>query len=111
MLHDFFESAHIMTETHSVDAYGANQSTYAQGRKISVGFTRKSSTEIRAADKDAVKETWCILTDINVTLAQNDVVKRDATGTLFRVTGINADRQTPRTAEVHFRIVDAEVIA
>lgn len=107
MLSDFMEKAHIMTRTDEPNAYGGQKHTWAQGAAIDAGFVLKNGSEVGEA-KDAVLTNWTILCGTDVWLRQNDVVKRDATGTIFRITGI--DRKIPECAEMQFQRFDAEVI-
>ena len=110
MLSDFLESAHIMTKSTEQDGYGGVTTTWTEGAAIKAGFVRNNSTEARIAEKNGVKAIWTIVHSDLLDFWQNDCIKRDKTGELFRITGNSRDMETPAVSEMKFRQVGAEVI-
>ena len=110
MLTDFFENAHIMDKTTVSDGMGGATTQWHDGAMIRVGFSANRSTEARIAEQNGIKALWTIVHTDMLEFRQNDVIRRDKTGQLFRITGNSIDMHTPPMADVQFMQVSAEVI-
>ncbi len=110
MLSDFFVAFNLQSRTPSPDGFGDVIWTYADAVPFMAGISTNSSSEAQIAYKNGLKTIYTIVCRKNLTLRQEDVVKRMSDGKLFRITSNAVDMETPNKAVESYWQVTAEVI-
>lgn len=110
MLSDFFIPFNLQSRTPAPDGFGDVIWTYADAVPFMAGISTNSSDEAQIAYRNGLKTIYTIVLRKNLTLRQEDVVKRVTDGKLFRITSNAVDMATPAKANESYWQVTAEVI-
>ena len=100
--------SHIMDKQTIPDGRGGVITVYVEGAPIDVAYSFDDSTESRIASQEGVDNRYTLSTKKSIVLQYHDVVKRDKDGKIFRVTSDGDDNETPATAALNLRQVEAE---
>lgn len=100
----------FINKTHIRDADGNPAVTWTESEVIFKAALRfDNSIQAKRAQAEGVEDLYTIITDKNIDLEYNDVVKRLKDGTTFRVTTSGKDNKTPASAGLNMRAVSAKV--
>ena len=110
MLSDFFVDCCMMDKRTVADGFGGITTEWVDGAEFSAGITRVSSNEAMIAYQNGLKVMYNVVFDENITLTQNDRIKRLNDGLVLRITSASRDMTTPAVSEVKYSQVSAEVI-
>lgn len=108
LIYAAMETSHIMDKTTAPDGYGGVKTTYTEGAQIDVAYSIDSSTESRVAAQQGTDNRYTLYTKKSVLLRFPDIVRRDRDGKTFRVTSDGDDKQTPNSAALNLRSVEAQ---
>ena len=108
LVYSAMEASNIMDKTTTKDEYGSVATVWVEGAEIEIAYSIDSSTEARVAAQQGAKNRYTLFTRKAIVLRFNDVVKRARDGKTFRVTSDGDDMQTPETAALDLRAVEAE---
>ena len=100
--------SHIMDKQTIPDGRGGVITVYVEGAPIDVAYSFDDSTEARISTHEAVNKSYTLSTKKTIVLQYHDIVKRDKDGKIFRVTSDGDDNETPATAALNLRQVEAE---
>lgn len=108
LLDDSMVSCVIMDKTTAADGYGGYTTNWSDGAPIQAAIVYNNSMEARIADKQGVTSLYTITTRKNINLQYGQVIKRLKDGKYFRITSDGDDNQTPTSATLNMRQVNAE---
>lgn len=108
MLQDYFEDFILLERTQTADDLGGTSTTWTDGISFRGGITQVVGKEISPADLLALKTVPMLLHEWDVTLAQDDRVRRVRDGAEYRVTGRSGDMRTPTLSSLAFCQVPVE---
>lgn len=99
----------VMTKTTVSDGYGGFSSEWQESEETFLAAAvYDSSLEARTAAVQGVTSLYTITTRKDTVLEYHAVIKRVSDGKIFRVTSDSKDKQTPPTAGLNMRKVNAE---
>ena len=110
MLTDFFEAFKYRTLTQTTSPLGGKIDTWTDGATFQAGVSLNNSREAQIAYRNGLATQYTIVVPADVTLRQNDRVKRVADGVEYRITSNSANMHTPAPAALQYAQVTAEVI-
>lgn len=102
------EDTIIMDKITAPDGYGGVKTTYVEGAKVKVAYSFDASTQARIAQQEGVTNRFTLTTKKSVIFRFHDVVKRVRDGKYFRVNSDGDDNNTPNSAGLDLRQVEAE---
>lgn len=100
LFESFLEPCVIMDKTKVPDAEGGTVNTWTPGAEIEVAFQSLTPTQQIAAQQTGAQYTDTIVTPIGVTLDEQDVIQRKASGKFYRV--LSVEPETPKVATFKF---------
>lgn len=110
LLDEYKESFAFMDKSHTRDEEGNPVVTWAQSEATFQAALRfDNSIQAKIAQANGVQDLYTIVTDKDIDLEFNDVVKRIKDGTTFRVTTSGKDNHTPESATLNMRAVSAKL--
>lgn len=110
LLEEYTEQFAFMDKSHTLDDEGNPVVTWTQSEAtFDAALSFDGSIQAKRAQAEGVKDLYTIVTKRAVTLDLNDVVKRIADGTTYRVTTDGKDKKTPKSAGLNMRAVSAEL--
>lgn len=89
-----------LEKTEMPDGLGGFSAVWTEGEGFDAVLIRKSAGLEREAQREALKETFVVLTAPEVGLRHPDVFRRLSDGATFRVTTANGDEATPEEASI-----------
>lgn len=108
MIESMFVDFHLMDRTTVPDPYGGHEDSYVPGAAFQAYARKDNSTEAIIAEKNGLKENFTIVHYRTFRLRQNDIVKRDSDGQLFRITSDTLDSEAPDQSSVKIARCSAE---
>jgi len=108
LLTDAMEKFVLMDKTSESDGRGGIIYTWKDGAEFQAALTYDSSMQARIGETLGVTALYTITTTKAVNLAYHDVVKEVETGNCFRVTSKGDYNNTPPSAGLNMRQVNAE---
>ena len=90
------------------DGQGGFIPTWTDGAEFQAAITKDSSTQMRIAEAQGVKEVYTVWVDKKLDLDFHDVFRRESDGAIFRVTSNQQDNETPKRATFSVGHVSAE---
>ena len=108
MLQDYFEDFVLMERLQTEDELGGTDTTWHESIVFRGGVTQVVGKEIDPAGLLALKTSPMLLHEWDITLAQDDRVRRLSDGAEFRVLGRSGDMRTPALAGTSFCQVPVE---
>lgn len=108
LLDEAFEDCIILDKTTVKDGYGGVVTKYVEGAQIGAAIVFDSSLAARTASVEGVKDLYTVTTRRNVVLQFHDVIKRLKDGKILRITTDGKDKETPQSAGLDMRVVNAE---
>lgn len=108
MLQDYFEDFVLLERTAADDDLGGVSETWAEGLRFRGAVTQVVGKEVAPAGLTALKTVPMLLHEWDVTLRQDDRVRRVSDGAEFRVTGRSGDMRTPAISGMAFCQVPVE---
>lgn len=108
LLDEAFEDCIILDKTTVKDGYGGVVTRYVEGAQIGAAIVFDSSLAARTASVEGVKDLYTVTTRRNVVLQFHDVIKRLKDGKILRITTDGKDKETPQSAGLDMRVVNAE---
>lgn len=108
LITEAMEDTYIMDKRSVLNEYGGTDSYYEEGALIKVAYTLDTSTAARIAAQEGIKNRYTLTTRKAVILKAPDVLKRVRDGKIFRVTSDGSDNNTPDSAGLDIRQVEAE---
>lgn len=108
MIENMFSGFHMMDRTTAPDPYGGHKDTYIEGAAFKAYARKDNSTEATIAEKNGLEEFFTIVHYRRFHLRQNDVIKRDSDGQLFRITSNTLDSEAPDQSSVKIARCTAE---
>lgn len=97
----------IMDKTTTPTEYGGVKTTWTDGAPIKAAFAYSDSVQARLASVQGVTDLYTVITRKNVVLQENDVIRRNTDGKVFRITTDGKDNRTPESAPLDARAVRA----
>jgi len=98
MLRDYFEDFILLERSQSPDELGGTDVSWKDGIRFRGGVTQVVGKEIDPCGLLALKTSPMLLHEWDVTLQQDDRIRRLSDGAEFRVTGNSSDMRTPPMA-------------
>ena len=108
MLQDYFEDFILLERTQADDELGGTSAAWTEGITFRGGVTHVVGKEIDPAGLLALKTVPMLLHDWDVTLVQDDRVRRISDGAEFRIVGQSSDMRTPAISGMAFCQVPVE---
>ena len=109
LLDEYKEEFAFMDKSHTRDDEGNPVVTWAQSEATFMAAIRfDSSMQAKRAQAKGVQDLYTIVTDKDIDLEFNDVIKRIDDGTTYRVTTSGKDNKTPNSASLNMRAVSAK---
>ena len=108
MLQDYFEDFVLLERTQTDDALGGASTAWTEGISFRGGVTQVVGKEVDPAGLHALKTVPMLLHEWDVSLAQDDRVRRLRDGAEFRVIGQSDDMRTPLISGLAFCQVPVE---
>lgn len=108
MLTDYFEPFALLERTQTPDSLGGTTAKWRDSLIFEGGVTFVPGAETTVAGLRALRTVPVLAHDFDVTLRQDDVVRRLSDGAVFRVAGHSADMRTPACADLRFAQVPVE---
>lgn len=90
------------------DGYGGEKTQIIEGAHIRCAIVLNNSIEAQIAQKQGIKAFYTITTAKDLNLQYRDIIKRLNDGAIFRVTSDSDDKETPDSAGLDMRQVNAE---
>lgn len=108
MLQDYFEDFTLLERSIAEDSLGGTDETWQTGMVFRGAVTQVVGKEVSPAGLNALKTTPVLLHEWDVTLKQDDRVRRLSDGAEFRITGRSGDMRTPPISGMAFCQVPVE---
>lgn len=108
LLSEAMESFVMVDKRTQSDGYGGYIITWVDGAEFDAAVVYDSSLTARRAEKEGVTALYTVITKKNMNLQYHDVFRRVRDGKVFRVTSDGDDNQTPKSASLNMRQVNAE---
>lgn len=108
LLSEAMESFVMVDKKTQADGYGGYIITWVDGAEFDAAVVYDSSLTARRAEKEGVTALYTVTTKKNMNLQYHDVFRRLRDGKVFRVTSDGDDNQTPKSASLNMRQVNAE---
>lgn len=108
MLQDYFENFVLLERTQTPDDLGGIREAWSDGVTFRGGITHVVGKETFPAGLLALKTLPMLLHEWDVTLVQDDRVRRVRDGAEFRVIGQSSDMRTPMLSGLAFGQVPVE---
>lgn len=108
MLQDYFEEFILLERTQAEDGLGGNDENWAEGIRFRGAVTQVVGKEAAPAGLTALKTVPMLLHEWDVTLSQDDRIRRLSDGAEFRVAGRSGDMRTPAISGMAFCQVPVE---
>lgn len=108
MLQDYFEDFVLLERTQTTNDLGATFAEWKDGTAFRGGITQVVGKEMSPAGLLALKTVPMLLHEWDITLAQDDRVRRVRDGAEFRVAGRSGDMRTPALSSLAFCQVPVE---
>lgn len=106
---DGMAEACTMIEKRTVpDGLGGFTNAWVDGAEFLAVIRKDDSIEAKLAEKQGVAEVYTIVVQKGLPLEYHDVLRREATGEIFRVTSNVADKQAPDASTLAIARVSAE---
>ncbi|MDE6789846.1 MAG: hypothetical protein K2J47_11100 [Ruminococcus sp.] len=109
LLTDLFETFNFIEKSPKPDGQGGFDINWTEGIEFQAYARLDNSIQSKIAEKLGVTSLYTITTNKNVTLENNDVIKRKSDGKFFRITSNGDDNKTPDGASLNMRQVSAEL--
>ena len=110
MLTDYFEPFALLERTQAPDGLGGTTAKWRDSLVFEGGVTFVPGAETTVAGLNALLTIPVLAQDYDVTLRQDDLVRRLSDGAVFRVAGCSADMVTPACADLRFAQVPVEKV-
>lgn len=109
LLDEHKEKFAFMDKSHTIDSAGDPIVTWTQSEATFDAAIRfDSSVQAKRAQAEGVQDLYTIVTEKDIDLEFNDVIKRIEDGTTYRVTTSGKDNKTPKSASLNMRAVSAK---
>ena len=108
LLDTYMRDCVMMDKVSVPDGYGGFTSEYQEGAAFKCTIVQNSSMQARIGAQMGVKDVFTVTTKRGVTLQFHDVFKEVETGDIYRVTSDGVKNETPTTASINMRQVNAE---
>lgn len=108
MLQDYFEDFVLLERTQSADVLGGTDAAWMEGLAFRGGVTQVVGKEIDPAGLLALKTVPMLLHEWDVTLHQDDRIRRVSDGAEFRIIGHSGDMRTPAISGMAYCQVPVE---
>ena len=108
MIQDFEETFYRMTPTETNDGAGGRIRTFVQGAAVSVALYCNQSLEAQKALAQGVRGIYTMNFANTLTLAYDEYLKRAKDNTIFRITSLPADNESPSVTTLNRRTATAE---
>lgn len=108
MLQDYFEDFILLERTQTPDDLGGVSFSWTEGMTFRGAVTQVVGKEIDPAGLLALKTIPMLLHEWDVTLFQDDRVRRVRDGAEYRITGQSSDMRTPLLSGLSFCQVPVE---
>ena len=91
------------------DGQGGFTVEWVEGAEFQAHARLDNSIQAKIAEKQGVTSLYTITTNKKITLENNDIIKRQKDGKIFRITSNGDDNKTPDSAGLDMRQVSAEL--
>lgn len=108
MLQDYFEDFILLERTQAADELGGTSAAWTEGVTFRGGVTQVVGKEVDPSGLLALKTTPMLLHEWDVTLVQDDRLRRVSDGAEFRIIGQSSDMRTPAISGMAFCQVPVE---
>lgn len=108
MLQDYFEDFILLERSRTADDLGGTDTTWTEGVVFRGGVTQVMGKEVDPAGLLALKTVPMLLHEWDVTLLQDDRIRRVSDGAEFRIIGQSSDMRTPAISGLAFCQVPVE---
>lgn len=108
LLEQFGKPYAFMEKTRTPDGEGGFNTEWAEGARLTVFERHDTTIEAQQAENKALASTYTFLLDKNISLTQNDVIKRLEDGQTFRITQPSNEDVTPEMSSLNLTAVKAE---
>lgn len=108
MLTDYFEPFALLERAQSPDGLGGTEAVWRESLTFQGGVTFVPGSETAIAGLRALRTIPVLAHEYDVTLRQDDLIRRLSDGAMFRVAGCSADMKTPACADLRFAQVPVE---
>lgn len=98
----------MMDRTTIPDGFGGVKETYAPGAAFQAVIRKDGSTEAIIAEKQGLSEFFTVVVSKRMRLRQNDVIRREKDGQIFRITSDTLDAEAPEASTVKITKCTAE---
>ncbi len=109
LLTESFETFNFIEKSPKPDGQGGFTMNWNEGAEFQAHARLDNSIQAKIAEKQGVTSLYTITTSKNVTLENNDVIKRKSDRKFFRITSNGDDNKTPDGASLKMRQVSAEL--
>lgn len=89
------------------DECGGNSTTYSKGEQFKAAISLDTSAEAKIAEQQGLSPIYSVYTTKTVNLKYHNLIQREKTGEIFRITSNGDDVRTPASAALNMRYVTA----
>lgn len=108
LLDSMVETCTMIEKRAVPDGMGGFTRAWVDGAEFQAVIRKDESIEAKLAEQQGVTEVYTIVVQKGLPLDYHDVVRRNATGEIFRVTSNVADKQAPDASTIGIARVSAE---
>ena len=109
LLSESFETFNFIDKSRKPDGQGGFTVEWVEGAEFQAHARLDNSIQAKIAEKQGVTSLYTITTNKKITLENNDIIKRQKDGKIFRITSNGDDNKTPDSAGLDMRQVSAEL--
>lgn len=108
LLDEAMEGFTFIDKTTRSDGYGGVVSVFQPGAEFKAALSFSTSLEARIASANGVTSLYTLITNKDINLQYHDIIRRNSTKQILRVTSNGSDNKTPDSAALNMRQVTAE---
>ncbi len=109
LLSESFGTFNFIDKSRKPDGQGGFTVEWVEGAEFQAHARLDNSIQAKIAEKQGVTSLYTITTNKKITLENNDIIKRQKDGKIFRITSNGDDNKTPDSAGLDMRQVSAEL--
>lgn len=107
-IQDYYERFNVVEKRTVQDGEGGFDIIYVEGAPFMAGINTDSSTEMKIAEQQGLKTVYTINVDKDIPISYADLIVRQKDKSYFRITSNPADMETPKRANIKFKMMNAE---
>lgn len=109
-LEDIFEEINFVDKITKPDGLGGTITTWQEGASFKGSITLDTSIESRVAEQQGVTNLYTVITNDNIELVFNDIIRRKSDLQTFKIKSLtNKENSQPSFATKHIRVATAEI--